>query len=174
LESPSAITKLSKRQKLLIRKLHVLGNRAKEEILPVKIYEIVGFGSFFRLKERPGDVDLLIKYSNINSIYDLFKQIMDNVVELYKEDPEKFSMPIDALANYINVHRNSLPFLSEYVNVFCSWIENITWGMISRQYPQNLAYNYEDINKKSITKKFAQHKNSDGDAFLQELRFVNQ
>jgi hypothetical protein len=76
--------------------------------------------------------------------------------------------------NYINVHRNSLPFLSEYVNVFCSWIENITWGMISRQYPQNLAYNYEDINKKSITKKFAQHKNSYGDAFLQELRFVNQ
>jgi hypothetical protein len=67
LESPSAITKLSKGQLLLIRKLHVLGNRAKEEILPVKICEIVGFRSFFRLKEGIHYAVYLKKHSKENN-----------------------------------------------------------------------------------------------------------
>jgi hypothetical protein len=53
LEFPSTLSKLSEHQKSLIKKLQVLGICAKEEILPVNIYEIVGFGSFFRGKEKP-------------------------------------------------------------------------------------------------------------------------
>ena len=52
--------KLTKRQSVLFERLVKLGELAVKDVLPVKVTSIKGFGSFFRGKPSPKDVDLAI------------------------------------------------------------------------------------------------------------------
>jgi len=50
------------KRETLERNLKRVVSRIEEGIPPVHIVAVLGFGSFFRLKEKPGDIDLIILY----------------------------------------------------------------------------------------------------------------
>ena len=52
----------SKKRKLLRRNLKRLIERIEKGIVPLRIVEVLAFGSFLRIKATPGDIDLIIFY----------------------------------------------------------------------------------------------------------------
>lgn len=92
----------SKRRQVLANRLGQLGKTLKTAILPVEVYEIWGFGSFFRAKERPNDVDIVVKYKKSGTsdlLYHLFHDYMEKAIETYRKegyDDNRFPAPKDA------------------------------------------------------------------------------
>ncbi|HVX13833.1 MAG TPA: hypothetical protein VHC22_21805 [Pirellulales bacterium] len=126
--------KLSSRQKLLLSRLVALGSQARQRQLPVEVTEIFGFGSFFRGKQRPKDVDLLICHTcEHGRAFSSFQAILEHIAAdvRYQYD---FDRPLAAfLDEYDRRHANMLPGLvsvDEERELFQRWLEPYSWPML--------------------------------------------
>lgn len=132
--------KLSSRQKLLMSRLAALGQQALDRQLPVEVTEILGFGSFFRGKQRPKDVDLLIRYARDHGrAFGAFRAILEHVAQDVSNQYD-FDRPLAAfLAEYDRRHANMLPGLvsvDEERDLFQRWLEPYSWPML---FPKTVA-----------------------------------
>ena len=126
-------------------RLEILCDRVKEWRLPLNIEEIWGFGSFFRLKDRPGDVDLILKYSHSNPDYDTFEQILDRTIPRRSDgDPLK-----EAFLKIAAIELTEDEF-EELSPIFTKWIKGYTWNVIFSGLARIPALK---INKIEITKR---------------------
>ena len=125
--------KLSRRQKVLLARLTSLAESANSRKLPVEVLEILGFGSFFRAKENPKDVDLLIRCTRENQPFSLFRQILEHICRevQYQHD---FDRPLEAwLTVFDSKHRDMLPgvvSLDEERALFADWLAPYSWPML--------------------------------------------
>ena len=130
--------KFTSRQKLLFDRLVQLGELATNDKLPSKILEITGFGSFFRGKPKPTDVDLFIRYERLNHKPE-FKKFRSLISGLFGVDDvqDTYETPKDAIVGlsesshslFVDVNANEL-------QSFLAWIEGYSWSMLC---PQTLA-----------------------------------
>lgn len=124
----------TKRQRVLLDRLVTFGQWLSEKRLPVSVLEAYGFGSFFRGKGRPHDVDILLRRSTEDTDdFRLFSKLLDKVS--YGRTYRKFKTPQAALLNAFDQHySNLIPGLidvSVQRAVFGEWIEGYTWKMLS-------------------------------------------
>lgn len=140
---------LSKRQQLLINRLQNLEKSLQEE-LPVMITDIIGFGSFFRGKKNPKDVDLTVRYSNINPIYTVFKDKIKEIEYLYNNGV-KFNSFKEAFI-YIFNRKENFHLDKQFLDIFCNWLDNIPWNEITKGY-DSILYNHERLTKKILERK---------------------
>lgn len=132
--------KLSPRQTTLLKRLKVVCERAETLILPVFIEEIWGFGSLFRAKERPGDLDLLVKFSGHNPKHDLFRNLMDKAMHRHNE----FSTPQEALLQIIK-QEISEDSAKELIPIFNGWLEGYTWNKVFDGFVPGISYSWERL-----------------------------
>lgn len=137
------------------------------------MYEIWGFGSFFRAKERPNDVDIVIKYKKSGSkdlLYHLFYDFMQKAREAYRKegyDDSRFPTPKDALSYCLSASREwkfhpdfdskyELEFPSDeamrasVISILDNWIEGITWNMIYKETVPIAAYTRDVLTRRVI------------------------
>jgi len=123
---------LSKRQWLLLDRLLALGSWLSEGRLPMQVTEVFGFGSFFRGKPGPGDVDLVIRCSNDTADFQLFSDLLHEAT--YGEGPESFPTPRDALLSVLDRRCGGcLPGMTDIARLRClfeRWIKGFSWAML--------------------------------------------
>lgn len=139
--------KLAARQKVLLSRLIALGELARDRKLSVEVIEILGFGSFFRGKPAPKDVDLIIRCTKEPCrAFSAFGTILEHVCReaQYQRD---YDRPLAAfLHEYDRRHTNMLPglvSLAEERALFSDWLEPYSWSML---FPKSVAegYGWED------------------------------
>lgn len=139
--------KLSPRQATLLKRLELVCERVATKPLPVFVEEVWGFGSLFRAKERPGDLDLLMKYSDRNPLYDLFRALMDKALKHHKQ----FSTPSEALSHVMHLETNDSRTL-QLLSVFSDWLDGITWKKVYSGFIPGLCYSWDTLTKQLLTK----------------------
>jgi len=138
--SESVFENLSDRQKLLIERLIEFGRMASERELPFDVVEILGFGSFFRGKERPKDVDLFLRCERQPLRTDFVRFI--GLLRKVRYDPEyqgAYETPKEAMR--VLYERSDAPRLPGFNDGeleqqrFCEWLDGYSWNML---YPQTI------------------------------------
>lgn len=138
----------SKRQIELIGRLETLCQRSAAEILPVRIEEVWGFGSFFRLKERPRDLDLAIKFVDDNKdLWKIYEEKISEALHMAWNKRADFPQPADALLAVLQDTSNGM----ELWKVYSKWAAYLTWSMIDQQYFPGMAYGWDTITKRVLT-----------------------
>lgn len=132
---PSKIPALTHRQNALYDRLVKLGEWATDERLPCKVKEIVGFGSFFRGKPSPKDVDLILRIDNpeltprFNHFCEVLKAIRDS-----RRNQAKFGTPREALHVELRRLAQSERLVSDAAayreSLYSSWLEGYSWPML--------------------------------------------
>lgn len=143
------MTTLNPRQKQLKQRLEIFCNRIQREQFPLFIKEVWGFGSFFRLKDKPRDIDLVLKSSGINPIYKRFEDIFKKSLSKTSE----YNLPKDAFLDTAKLELTKKDF-EEHSSLFVSWIEHYTWNMIFGgilSIPE-MVVNESDITKRVLIK----------------------
>lgn len=126
---------LSGKQRALIAQLERLVSIVQKEQLPVEVLAIHGFGSFFRGKKDPRDVDVKIEYGDNNRFYDLFRKAVETIADLARRDAtvesrtpqEVFNSTVEQL---IQQNPDDSVTWKEFRNVCSNWLQGITWNMI--------------------------------------------
>lgn len=126
--------KLSARQRALLARLETLAARAHKQTLPVEVLEIIGYGSFFRGKSSPKDVDLIFRCTRglcpgFAKFRELLRHICSDVQ--YQHD---FERPSDAIASehesrHCDTSADRAP-LAEEKALFAKWLEPYSWSML--------------------------------------------
>ena len=126
---------LTARQRTLFDRLVTLGNWATAGKFPFRITEILGFGSFFRGKSTPRDVDLVLRVQRPDYIPQ-FARFIELLNEI-RSDPafqNKFSGPREALLDVLK--RRSGKLLPGFEDsdrspaLYGSWLEGYSWSML--------------------------------------------
>lgn len=106
----------TKRQKVLFERLNKLIHRIVNEPLPVNISGVWGYGSFFRGKADPRDLDVRVRFDALTPLYRDFYQAMGRAVQL-EEDAET---PVDAF-DQTAPHGPSQHILREWASLYPTW-----------------------------------------------------
>lgn len=126
--------KLTSRQELLLGRLVELGDTARACCFPLDVLEIIGFGSFFRGKRRPKDVDLLIRCSREHTkTFAAFAKIVHHICSdvAYQH---RYKRPLSAFLNEFE-RRNAdmLPGFSPSQaerSMYGEWLARYSWSML--------------------------------------------
>lgn len=81
---------MTPRQKVLLERLKTLCDRASSgTLLPARVVSVWGYGSYFRSKERPREVDLDIVIDRSGPGFDLWRLLYDKFYEAARgyDDP---------------------------------------------------------------------------------------
>ena len=126
---------LTDRQKILFERLVTLGDWATSGELPLAVFEIIGFGSFFRGKPRPQDVDLIIRTDSQHQPAEFDKLV--GILESIRYDwdlEEKHATPREAIEGLVRSSDERLPSSSNReLQRFFNWIESYSWNMLRPQ-----------------------------------------
>ena len=137
----SASASLTKRQRVLHDRLLTLGNWASNRLLPIDTTQIIGFGSFFRGKPQPKDVDIVIQHTkDPTADFRRFRRLLHMATrDMVRR--EKFDTPQAALLDVFDERQERmLPHCDELVTqeraLFATWSDGISWNMLL---PQTIA-----------------------------------
>ncbi len=124
---------LTKRQKTLLDRLVTLGTWVADGRLPVQVTEVYGFGSFFRGKTQPRDVDLVLRRSSEDTgDFQLFSKLLDEAA--YGDFADECSTPQEAMLRVFDQHYSGdqadVADIPVRRHLFEEWIEGYTWGML--------------------------------------------
>ncbi len=114
--------------------------QARSRTLPRLVPEIVGFGSFFRGKPRPKDVDLFVRCVGrpLRPDFARFAELL-KAIRLVPSYQEQFQTPKEAMdAEYRRQDAPRLPGFDDGEverGRFCEWLESYSWNMM---YPDNM------------------------------------
>ena len=139
---------LAKRQRVLVERLQTLCDRAFTWTFPTRIEEVWGFGSFFRLKGDPKDLDLGLKCSGDNSAWLRYRELVMKSVSTASERRDSYPSPGDALREEVM----KSPDGEKVWPVYSKWVEGLTWGAIEREFVPGMAYGWETITRQMLTK----------------------
>lgn len=124
--------KLAEKQRVLLDRLRTFGNWLSQGKLPVEVLEVRGFGSFFRGKTKPRDVDLVIRRAGDTADFRLFSKLLDKAT--YGRYSREFSTPQAALLKVFDQHYSHfLPGMIDMTaqrHLFEQWIEGYSWAML--------------------------------------------
>lgn len=126
---------LTDRQQLLFDRLVTLGDWATKGELPMRVLEIRGFGSFFRGKPRPQDVDLLIRIQRPEHLpeFDLFVGLLKQI-RCDWDLEERYDTPMRAIAALASASDERLNGISPpHIKRFLNWVESYSWKMLRPQ-----------------------------------------
>lgn len=123
--------KRTRRQKLLLSRLAELGEHLQQRTLPVNVVEVIGFGSFFRGKSSPKDVDLLFRCNREASPrFATFLRLLGQIraTPSYRKENRE---PLGALLSAYEEAEAGLP--SDGVDhraLFAEWLHGYSWNML--------------------------------------------
>lgn len=171
----------SKRQQVLIERLVRFGTAVQERRLPLKVCEVLGFGSFFRGKPNAKDVDLVIRHTGLeNQQFTDFHAYVEEIRH-NKQLRDRYATPREAfIAAYRSKRQNMFPGFvddDEQVNVYASWLDGYSWSMLfprtvasqsTCDLPQSYMYRFMRRNFPNLNIALAVGPN--GDAYLPALR----
>jgi predicted nucleotidyltransferase len=143
---------LTDRQQLLFSRLVTLGEWATNRKFPLRVLEIIGFGSFFRGKPRPNDVDLVLRVENSDRATEL-KRLVDLVRSLRKDWDlqEKFESPSAAISELVMVKDQRVSDISDVdIDLFLWWIDGYSWNML---FHQDYVGGYDYLSSHGISKR---------------------
>lgn len=123
---------LSERQQILFERLVTLGEWATKGELPSQVLEIRGFGSFFRGKPRPSDVDLILRVQRPDHLpeFDRFITLVKSVRYDWKLE-KRFPTPQEALDRLrSNGDKRCTEATDDEYRKFLNWIEPYSWNML--------------------------------------------
>ena len=123
---------LTDRQQLLFDRLVTLGDWATNGELPLRVLEIRGFGSFFRGKPRPSDVDLILRVQRPDHLpeFDRFIKVL-NAINYDWKLAKRFPTPKDALAGLReDGDSRCADVVDEEHRKFSNWVEAYSWKML--------------------------------------------
>jgi hypothetical protein len=125
--------KLTSRQQTLLDRLIILGQWLGEGRLPMRATEVYGFGSFFRGKPKPRDIDLVLRSSQEETVdFQLFSKLLHTAT--YGGYSQTFATPQAALLHVFDQHHAGIfPGLIDVApqrRLFGEWIDGYTWTML--------------------------------------------
>src|SRR5437660_438244 len=111
---------MTRRQSVLLDRLVTFCERCGSPDLPWRIERVLGYGSFFRGKGRPGDVDLVAR---VGARHPLFNKFRDLVVEKVRTGraPEPPAERMDRIAA-----SHPDPAVNGARALFVSWLAGLT------------------------------------------------
>lgn len=107
----------------MILNLEKIITNLEENRFPAKFDEVWNYGSFLRDKKNPKDLDLILKYTEINDDYYTF---LDIIPLLLENKPKSFT-PLDALKKIEN-----FKFYDKWKN-FPFWLSNMDWNTLKQK-----------------------------------------
>lgn len=117
----------TKRQAVLLDRLVKFCERCARPDLPLQVVRVVGYGSFFRGKDRPGDIDLAVFTGVKHPLFERFVEVVEG--ELQKFQP---GLPLaDRMRLLAASHAE--PTLKESGGIFVEWLANVTEHMLYGQ-----------------------------------------
>lgn len=140
------IPELSKRQKVFVERLKILCQRAAEEPIPVRIEEVWAFGSFIRLKEKPGDLDLAVKYSERHPLWERFDKEMQEAIHAHRRERGDYPTPADALLAELRRTKS----LDDHWEVYAKWAKFTTWGRVDRDWMAGRGFYWDGIAREML------------------------
>ncbi|QDT24353.1 hypothetical protein [Gimesia chilikensis] len=122
---------LTKRQKTLFDRLVTLGEWANTGELPYHPLEILGFGSFFRGKRNPNDIDLIFRIPKEHlPEFDEFVQLLYEIRNDWDLE-ERNANPHDALVELrTNEDQRVANFSDSVFRKYLNWIKPYSWNML--------------------------------------------
>jgi hypothetical protein len=126
---------LTDRQQTLIERLIALGELVGSPLFPLDVVEVHGFGSFFRGKSRPKDVDLFIRCHRrpVREDFARFLELV-HVLRFGAGYEHRFATPREAMhATYCRHAGPSLPGMEDEEferGKFCEWLDGYSWNML--------------------------------------------
>lgn len=117
--------KLSERQVLLLEHLVKFCGRCGSPDLPLQIVKVIGYGSFFRGKERPGDVDLFVVTGREHPLYERFRSLVKS--ELSRRRASSKS-PSDRMRRIAASDPD--PAVAQAAGMFAGWLEGFSDAML--------------------------------------------
>src|SRR5580698_4815523 len=128
---------LSKRQRTLMERLITLGDWASNRGLPLDVFEIRGFGSFFRGKPNAKDVDLFMRCQRHPHRHD-FTRFLEAVDRIHDDHAleRTFTRPSAALRSFFESRNesNAIASVSDTERQsFLRWLEPFSWNMLRPQ-----------------------------------------
>jgi hypothetical protein len=129
---------LTDRQQTLIERLIALGELVAGRTLPLDVIEIYGFGSFFRGKPRPQDVDLYLRCDRrpLREDFERFLTLAHKL-RFTPTFQKQFATPQEAMHSVYRRHDGpSLPGMEDEEferGRFCEWLEGFSWNMLHPQ-----------------------------------------
>lgn len=124
----------TKRQRVLFGRLETMIDRVSAGPLPLVIREIWGFGSFFRQKASPRDLDLQVLYAGCTPEYAIFDRVMARLLQLRTAET-----PIETLHQIrAEIPPSAVGFMEKWVGLF-------SWGMLSAHLAHIFVYSAEAL-----------------------------
>ncbi|WP_165227540.1 hypothetical protein [Aquisphaera insulae] len=114
---------ISKRQSVLLGRLVMFCERCGSIDLPVRVSQVIGYGSFFRGKESPNDIDALVVAPDDHPLFDKFIAIVrDQIEKRYVANPaEKMEQ---LAASHVD------PEVASSSDLFSGWLSGISYDSL--------------------------------------------
>ena len=116
------VSPLTKRQAVLLDRLVAFCERCSSLDLPLRVAKVIGYGSFFRGKDRPGDVDLFVVTGEDHPLFDRFRGIVKG--RLGREGGP--STPAERMRSIAEAD----PDVAESAEVFARWLDGFSDAML--------------------------------------------
>ncbi len=117
--------KLSKRQALLLERLIAFCGRCGSPDLPLRIVKVIGYGSFFRGKERPGDVDLFVVTGQNHPLFEKFRSLLKLKLSRHRGGSK---LPSDRMRKIAASDPD--PVVAQAGGMFVRWVEGFSDAML--------------------------------------------
>ena len=145
---------LTKRQKTLFDRLVTLGEWANTGELPYHPLEILGFGSFFRGKRDPNDIDLIFRIPKEHlPEFDEFVQLLCEIRNDW-DLKGRNNKPHDALIELrTNEDQRVANFSDDVFRKYLNWVESYSWNMLR---PKDMQQNFEFLSPRRYGERMIQ------------------
>lgn len=128
----AAIMAVSRRT-LLRTRLIEFSKAAERGELPFDVLQILGFGSFFRGKESPKDVDLVLRVDRNSARFICFRDLIEKL-RFTPHYEEAFTTPQEALRHVCTTEASAIRWpvkqRERLALVYSEWLEGYTWNML--------------------------------------------
>jgi hypothetical protein len=121
------------RRAVLRNRLIEFGKAATRGELPFDVLQMLGFGSFFRGKESPQDVDLVLRVDRRPARFILFRELIEKL-RFTPHYEEAFATPREALLHVCATETSAITWPAtqreRFTMVYSQWLEGYTWNML--------------------------------------------
>jgi hypothetical protein len=121
------------RRAVLRHRLIEFGKAAEQGELPFDVLQILGFGSFFRGKESPQDVDLVLRVDRRPERFALFRELIE-MLRFTPHYEDAFATPREALLHVCTTKASAIKWPARqperFIKVYSEWLEGYAWNML--------------------------------------------
>lgn len=111
---------MTKRQAVLLERLVTFCGRCGSPDLPMKVDCVIGYGSFFRGKPNPDDVDLIAMVSRRHPGFERFCDLVDKDLRTRRGE----ATPRDRMRRLARAHPD--PEVQRLADVYAAWLGDVS------------------------------------------------